>query len=269
MGGNLDGIRVLDLTTEPGFLTGMLLGELGADVVKIEPPSGDAARRRGPFWGGIDDPERSLVWLALNGSKRGITLDVDTPRGRDVFLRLAARADVVLESERPGRMTARGLGWDVLHATNPRLILSSLTPFGQTGPYADWRASDLTAVAMSGNLHCTGDPDRAFERAERTLAQRLLRLRLRDGCAVPNVAASIRAFDGRLRLVAADGRMLGDCDGSGTLDGDERGITTEALPRALSDAAYDLALITEDGSDGVHNPAFAFEMFAAIHAALH
>ncbi len=161
MGGNLDGIRVLDLTTEPGFLTGMLLGELGADVVKVEPPAGDAARRRGPFWGGIDDPERSLLWLALNGSKRGITLDVDQPPGRAAFLELAARADVVLESDRPGRLAARGLGWDVLHARNPRLILSSLTPFGQTGPYADWRASDLTAVAMSGNLHCTGDPDRA------------------------------------------------------------------------------------------------------------
>jgi crotonobetainyl-CoA:carnitine CoA-transferase CaiB-like acyl-CoA transferase len=161
MRGNLDGIRVLDLTTEPGFLTGMLLGELGADVVKIEPPAGDPARRRGPFWGGVDDPERSLLWLALNGSKRGITLDIDTPRGRDVFLELAARADVVLENERPGRMAERGLGWDVLHAKNPRLILSSLTPFGQTGPYAGWRASDLTAVAMSGNLHCTGDPDRA------------------------------------------------------------------------------------------------------------
>jgi crotonobetainyl-CoA:carnitine CoA-transferase CaiB-like acyl-CoA transferase len=161
MRGNLDGIRVLDLTTEPGFLTGMLLGELGADVDNIEPPAGDPARRRGPFWGNVDDPERSLLWLALNGSKRGITLDVDGPRGRDVFLELAARADVVLENERPGRMAERGLGWDVLHAKNPRLILSSLTPFGQTGPYADWRASDLTAVAMSGNLHCTGDPDRA------------------------------------------------------------------------------------------------------------
>lgn len=161
MRGNLDGIRVLDLTTEPGFLTGMLLGELGADVVKVEPPAGDAARRRGPFWGGIDDPERSLLWLALNGSKRGITLDVDTPPGREAFLELAAHADVVLESDRPGRMAARGLGWDALHAKNPRLILSSLTPFGQTGPYADWRASDLTAIAMSGNLHCTGDPDRA------------------------------------------------------------------------------------------------------------
>jgi benzylsuccinate CoA-transferase BbsE subunit len=161
MRGNLDGIRVLDLTTEPGFLTGMLLGELGADVVKVEPPAGDAARRRGPFWGGIDDPERSLLWLALNGSKRGITLDVDQAPGRAAFLELAVRADVVLESERPGRMAARGLGWDALHAKNPRLVLSSLTPFGQTGPYADWRASDLTAVAMSGNLHCTGDPDRA------------------------------------------------------------------------------------------------------------
>lgn len=161
MRGSLHGLRVLDLTGEPGFLTGMLLAEMGADVVKVEPPAGDPARRRGPFWGGVDDPERSLLWLAMNGSKRGITLDVAQAAGRDLFLRLAERADVVLETEAPGRMAARGLGWDVLHARNPRLVLASLTPWGQTGPYAAWQGSDLTVIAMSGNLHCTGDPDRA------------------------------------------------------------------------------------------------------------
>jgi benzylsuccinate CoA-transferase BbsE subunit len=161
MRGTLHGLRVLDLTSEPGFLAGMLLGELGADVVKVEPPTGDAARRRPPFWGNVEDPERSILWLALNGSKRGITLDVGHPSGRDVFLRLVEHADVVLESDAPGALAARDLGWDVLHARNPRLILCSLTPFGQTGPRADWRGSDLTVIALSGNLHCTGDPDRA------------------------------------------------------------------------------------------------------------
>jgi benzylsuccinate CoA-transferase BbsE subunit len=161
MGGNLAGIRVLDLTAEAGFLTGMLLGELGADVVKVEPPAGDPARQRAPFWGGRPDPERALGWLAYNTSKRGITLDLDRPAGRDLFLRLCERADVVLETEPPGAMTARGLGWDALHARNPRLVLCSLTPFGQTGPLAGRRGSDLTVLAMSGNMHCTGDPDRA------------------------------------------------------------------------------------------------------------
>ena len=161
MRGTLHGLRALDLTGETGFLTGMLLGELGADVIKVEAPAGDPARRRPPFWGGIEDPERSLLWLALNSSKRGLTLDLERAAGRELFLRLAEGADVVLETEAPGGLTARGLGWETLHARNPRLILCSLTPFGQTGPHANWRGSDLTVIAMSGNLHCTGDPDRA------------------------------------------------------------------------------------------------------------
>ena len=161
MRGTLHGIRVLDLTGEPGFLAGMLLAELGADVVKIEPPGGDPTRRRPPFWDNAEDPERAIAWLALNASKRGITLDLDRPAARDLFLRLAESADVVLETGAPGDLAARGLGWDVLHARNPRLILCSLTPYGQTGPRAGWRGSDLTIIAQSGNLHCTGDPDRA------------------------------------------------------------------------------------------------------------
>jgi benzylsuccinate CoA-transferase BbsE subunit len=161
MRGNLDGVRVLDLTGESGHFAAKLLGDLGADVVKIEPPTGDPVRHRGPFWGHADDPERSLVWLAYNTSKRGITLDLGKRRGRDLFLDLAARADVVIETAAPKPLAATGLGWDELHARNPRLVLCSLTPWGQTGPYAEWRGSDLTAVAMSGNLHCTGDPDRA------------------------------------------------------------------------------------------------------------
>ena len=161
MAGNLDGIRVLDLTFESGHFAAKLLGDLGADVVKVEPPAGDPSRRRGPFWGHADDPERALGWLAYNTSKRGITLDVAKPRGRDLMLGLAARADVVSETHAPGALARLGLGWSDLHAANPRLVLCSLTPWGQTGPYAGWRGSDLTAIAMSGNLHCTGDPDRA------------------------------------------------------------------------------------------------------------
>jgi len=156
----LSGIRILDLTAEPGFFAGKVLGDLGADVVKVEPPAGDPARRRPPFWGGVADPGRSLLWLALNTSKRGITLALDRPRGRELFLALAEQADVVLQTEPAGSLAARGLGWETLHARNPRLILCSITPFGQTGPRAAWRGSDLTVVAASGNLYATGDPDR-------------------------------------------------------------------------------------------------------------
>src|SRR5437870_1612417 len=120
-----------------------------------------APARRGPFWGGVVDAERSLLWLALNTSKRGMTLALDRSRGRELFFALAERADVVLETEPPGSLAARGLGWETLHARNRHLILCSITPFGQTGPRAAWRGSDLTVVATSGNLYATGDPDRA------------------------------------------------------------------------------------------------------------
>ena len=157
----LDGIRILDLSEEPGFLTGKILGDLGADVVKLEPPGGDRFGRRGPYLGEIADPERSLRWLALNTSKRGITLALGTPRGRELFGRRAARADVVLETAAPGALEALGLGWEVLRAERPRLIWCSLTPFGRTGPWAGFRAHDLVLVAMGGNAALTGDPDRA------------------------------------------------------------------------------------------------------------
>jgi len=157
----LDGTRILDLSEEPGFLAGKVLGDLGADVIKLEPPGGDTLGRRGPFLGEIADPERSLRWLALNTSKRGITLALATPRGGELFRRLAARADVVLETAAPGTLEALGLGWETLHAERPGLVWCSLTPFGRTGPYASYRAHDLVLVAMGGNASLTGDFDRA------------------------------------------------------------------------------------------------------------
>src|SRR2546427_6221130 len=135
--GNLDGTRVLDLTREPGFFAGKLLGDLGADVVKVEPPGGDPARRRPPFWGGIADPERSLLWLAMNTSKRGVTLDLARPRGHALFLELAARADVVLETEPPPGLAGPGL-----RAQTPRLGHVALTPLRDTGPAPGRRGSD-------------------------------------------------------------------------------------------------------------------------------
>ena len=103
----LDGLRVLDLSQEPGFLAGKILGDMGADVVKIEPPGGDLEGRRGPYLGGVEDPERSLAWLALNTSKRGITLDFESERGRALFRELAQRVDVVLETFPPGHLAER------------------------------------------------------------------------------------------------------------------------------------------------------------------
>lgn len=155
----LDGIRVIDLSEEPGWLAGKILAELGADVVKVEPPGGDPGRV-GPYLGDVPEPDRSLKWLALNTSKRGVTLDTRAPRGQELLRELAAGADVLLETGAPGALAERGCGFEVLRERNPRLVWCALTPFGQTGPWARHRGRDLVVVALGGNLAMTGDPDR-------------------------------------------------------------------------------------------------------------
>ncbi|MCZ6782750.1 MAG: CoA transferase [Proteobacteria bacterium] len=156
----LAGFRILDLSDERGHLAGKILGDMGADVIKVEPPGGDPLRRRAPFLGGLEDPERGLAWLAHNTSKRGITLDLAPLAGRALFSRLVARADVVLESFAPGTMEGWGVGWEILSAENPSLVYCAITPFGRTGPYADYAAHDLVTVALGGNASMTGDADR-------------------------------------------------------------------------------------------------------------
>ena len=151
--------RVLDLTGGAGFLAGKILGDLGADVVKVEPPGGDPARAQAPFLRGEPGPERSLGWLAMNTSKRSVVLDLADDAGASRFRALARVADVLLESAAPGALAALGLGYEALQAENPGLVYCAITPFGQTGPYAGYRASDLSVVAMGGNASMTGDPD--------------------------------------------------------------------------------------------------------------
>ena len=156
----LSSIRVLDLCDEAGFLAGKIFGDLGADVVKVEPPGGDLRSRRAPFLGGVRDPERSLAWLALNTSKRGITLDLESGAGRAVLQRLLDATDVLLDTFAPGTLEAWGLDADALARQYPRLVRCSITPFGQSGPHSQLRARDLVVVAMGGNASMTGDPDR-------------------------------------------------------------------------------------------------------------
>ncbi|HKV45721.1 MAG TPA: CoA transferase [bacterium] len=152
--------RVLDLTDRSGWLCGRILGDLGADVVKIEPPRGDPGRQLGPFFRDDPDPEQNLAWFAYNANKRGITLALETGRGQDLLRGLAQRADFLVESFPPGHLDARGLGYRALHETNPRLVFTSITPFGQSGPYARYRGSDLIAMAMSGLMALVGAPGR-------------------------------------------------------------------------------------------------------------
>ncbi|MBN1256044.1 MAG: CoA transferase [Deltaproteobacteria bacterium] len=156
----LTDFRVLDLTDEKGFLCGKIMGDLGADVIKVEQPTGDPARRIGPFFHDTADPEKSLHWYAFNSSKRGITVNLEDPEGQDLFKRLSDTTDIIIESFHPGYMEKLGLSYAALSTHNPKLIMTSITPFGQTGPYKDRKASDIAILAMSGLMSITGDPDR-------------------------------------------------------------------------------------------------------------
>jgi crotonobetainyl-CoA:carnitine CoA-transferase CaiB-like acyl-CoA transferase len=156
MTGPLAGLRVLELADEKGQFCGKLLGDLGADVIKIEPPGGESCRHVGPFLDDIPHPERSLSFWYYNTSKRGITLNLETEDGRRLLRRLADTSDVILETFRPGLLASLGLDYDSLRAQNPGLILCALTPFGQTGPWRDFLSSDLLHMAAGGEMASSG-----------------------------------------------------------------------------------------------------------------
>ena len=151
--------RVLDLTQAEGLLCGQILSDLGADVIQVEPPGGAAGRRLAPFAEGhVNDVEHSLFWWSYSSGKRSLLIDIDSERA--TFLKLVAQSDVLIESEPPGSMKARGLDYESLSAINPRLILVTMNPYGSRGPKSSWAASDITLVAASGPMILTGDEDR-------------------------------------------------------------------------------------------------------------
>jgi len=137
-----------------------MLADMGADVVKVEPPGGSAARGIGPFYKDAPHPDRSLYWWAYNRNKRAITLDVERDGGRDLLRRLIARADFLIESHNPGYLAQHNLGFADLAKINPALIYVSITPFGQDGPKASYADSDLIIMAAGGPLILAGDEDR-------------------------------------------------------------------------------------------------------------
>ena len=156
----LSAYRVLDLTDAKAFLCGRILGDLGADVIKIEPPGGDPERLVGPFHHDTPDPDRSLSYWAYNTNKRSMTLDLGRPSDRRTFLRMAAAADFVIESKPVGYLRSLGLGYDDLRRSNPSLVMTAVSPFGQAGPYKDYKNGDLIAMATGGLLYIAGNPER-------------------------------------------------------------------------------------------------------------
>ena len=150
------GIASPGACSEKGQFCGKLLGDLGADVVKIEPPGGERNRHIGPFLDDIPHPERSLSFWYYNTSKRSITLNLQTADGRQLFAQLAATADIILETFRPGFMASLGFDYESLRKQNSCLIMCALTAFGQTGPWRDYLSSDLLHLAAGGQMASCG-----------------------------------------------------------------------------------------------------------------
>lgn len=218
MPGALDGLTVLDITNHlSGPYCSMLLADHGADVIKIERPgTGDDARKMPPFVGGEGAP--FMVW---NRNKRSIALDLKSPEGKEAVLRLVDGADIVIENNRPGAMDRLGLGWDVLHARNPRLILGSISGFGQTGPYRERGGFDLVAQGMSGLMSVCGPADGPPHRLP---------------IAISDVAAGMHLAIGVLAAVEARHRT-----------GRGQHVETSLLESALSLEVYEAAHVFATG----------------------
>ena len=161
-------LRVLDFTGDLGALCGKILADLGADLVRVEPPGGSALRHSSANADGVEPPEAGLAWWAYAGGARSLVLDLDTTDGRRRALEMARRADVVVESFPPGYLDQRGLGWDALHRENPRAILTSITPFGQHGPY---RGVEGAGDRGAGDVR-DDEPDRRRRPASRARRRR-------------------------------------------------------------------------------------------------
>lgn len=163
----LSGFRALDLSRDQsGAFCGKILGDLGIDVIKIERPGGEEMRHVGPYADDEKDLEKSLFWFAFNSSKRGITLDISEAKGKEIFIALVRKSEFVIETFSPGYMTKMGLDYEVLKRINPRIILISITPFGQTGPYSGYKGPDIVMMAMGGMMSINGDADSEPTRLE-------------------------------------------------------------------------------------------------------
>lgn len=159
--GLLGNVRVLDLGQGvSGPFCARLLADQGAEVIKVEPPEGDLARRMGPFAGNEPHGEKSIPFLYLNTNKRSVTLDIASARGRDLLRSLICWADVLVENFEPRLRSSLGLDDETLSEANPRMVVTSISSFGSGGPYSDWKATDLVTSAVSGLMYHSGNADR-------------------------------------------------------------------------------------------------------------
>ena len=157
--GFLFDVKVLELGDEKGEFCGKLFAGAGADVIKVEPPGGASTRDNGPFYHDQPDPNRSLYFWHYNVGKRAVTLDIHTPEGKALLEKLIARSDVLVDSLALDTLSKLGLDWAALQKLNPRLIYLVITPFGRSGPWRDYKATDLIHLALGGPMMCCGyDP---------------------------------------------------------------------------------------------------------------
>src|SRR5690242_13225121 len=153
----LKGFRMLDLADEKGALCGKIFADLGADVIKLEPPSGCATRRIPPFLEDRPGEDRSLYFIAYHAGKRGVTANLDSADGRALVAELAKQCDFVVESFPLGHLDSIGLGYDALAKINPRIIYTSITPFGDKGPGKDYKWADIISWAAGGMMYLMGE----------------------------------------------------------------------------------------------------------------
>ena len=208
--------RILDLTDARAFICGRALSDFGAEVIKIEKPGGDPSRRRGPFYGDDPDPEKNLWWFAFNANKKGITLDIESEAGQDLFKKLVKTADAVLESFAPGYLDSLGLGYAALSQVNPGVVLTSITGFGQVGPYRDFKDPDIVVRALGGLIYTAGYEDRP----PLTVSyQHTHCLGAMNGAAGTMIALSQRALTGRGQHVEAATQQALDIVCSAEIEG--------------------------------------------------
>lgn len=159
--GALSGYRILDLADSKGAYCTKLLADMGAEVIKVEKPQGDATRSIPPFVDDVPHMEKSLHFLYRNANKYGITLNLECADGKAIFKKLVETADVLVETCPPGYMESLGLNYEVLKEIKPGLIMASITEFGQSGPYRDWKGSEIVDFAMSSTMIGSGFPEKA------------------------------------------------------------------------------------------------------------